>query len=551
MILKMVSAEDETVSSSDFNVVLDSLNKAESSASLSKEDLDHLKSVLENDRVKQIAKAHDVLIQTSVRGQRQDCIATCKDIMMELESVESKDDNCVNELFKIMDSPYFRALIEAHDNALYQTYVTPPVSPLPDSHQIERVSIQGPPIRVVGLTKTSVEPLGITLGKHKDQCIYIQRILYGSMVEKQGLLNVGDVIKEINGEPVGAKSAEEVQQELNSCVGSISMKVIPSYKDHKSVCQVFLKAHFDYDPLKDVLLPKGEQGLTFCKGDILEVVDQADLDWWQATRVDRPGKMGVIPSLRLEQTRRATISSSHKEAKLFGQIKKKKIIYETSKNAIFDKFDIPIYEEVTKMPPFERKTIALIGAQHVGRRTIKNRLVSTYPDRFATPLPDTSRPIREGERNGVGYNFIDKATMDKDIKEGKYLEWGNHNGNFYGTRIEEVRNINKAGKVCIIDCNPSALKVLKTAEFMPLIVFIKCPSLVVLKRHQMESNSKKLTDDQLKDAIRESATISESYEHFFDVQIVNDDKEVTFSTIRNLLEECANETQWVPVHWVY
>ena len=30
-------------------------------------------------------------------------------------------------------------------------------------------------------------------------------------------------------------------------------------------------------------------------------------------------------------------------------------------NAAFDRLNVPIYEEVAKMPPFERKTLLLIG----------------------------------------------------------------------------------------------------------------------------------------------------------------------------------------------
>ena len=53
----------------------------------------------------------------------------------------------------------------------------------------------------------------------------------------------------------------------------------------------------------------------------------------------------------------------------------------------FDRLDLTFYEEVAKMPPFPRKTLVLIGPAGVGRRSIKNALIKTYPDNFATPLP--------------------------------------------------------------------------------------------------------------------------------------------------------------------
>lgn len=38
------------------------------------------------------------------------------------------------------------------------------------------------------------------------------------------------------------------------------------------------------------------------------------------------------------------------------------------------------------MPPFERKTLILLGAQGVGRRTMKNRLIKDDPLKFGTPI---------------------------------------------------------------------------------------------------------------------------------------------------------------------
>lgn len=46
-----------------------------------------------------------------------------------------------------------------------------------------------------------------------------------------------------------------------------------------------------------------------------------------------------------------------------------------------------LYEEVTKMPPFKRKTLVLIGVQGVGRRTLKNRLINSDPEKFGTTIP--------------------------------------------------------------------------------------------------------------------------------------------------------------------
>lgn len=45
--------------------------------------------------------------------------------------------------------------------------------------------------------------------------------------------------------------------------------------------KVFFKCHYDYDPANDNLIPCKEAGLRFETGDILQIVNQDDVNWWQ------------------------------------------------------------------------------------------------------------------------------------------------------------------------------------------------------------------------------------------------------------------------------
>jgi len=46
-----------------------------------------------------------------------------------------------------------------------------------------------------------------------------------------------------------------------------------------------MRALFSYDPSLDTLLPCKEIGLGFVTGEILQIVDQSDPNWWQAKKV--------------------------------------------------------------------------------------------------------------------------------------------------------------------------------------------------------------------------------------------------------------------------
>lgn len=62
-------------------------------------------------------------------------------------------------------------------------------------------------------------------------------------------------------------------------------------------------------------------------------------------------------------------------------------MYQSKSNVEFDKADLFLYEEVTRMPPFKRRTLALIGPPGVGRRTLKGRLINSNPEKFSGVIP--------------------------------------------------------------------------------------------------------------------------------------------------------------------
>ncbi|KAH0627383.1 hypothetical protein JD844_003012 [Phrynosoma platyrhinos] len=221
--------------------------------------------------------------------------------------------------------------------------------------------------------------------------------------------------------------------------------------------------------------------------------------------------------------------------------KKKKMMYLTTRNAEFDRHEIQIYEEVAKMPPFQRKTLVLIGAQGVGRRSLKNRFIVLNPTKFGTTVPFTSRKPRDDEKDGQAYRFVSRAEMETDIKAGRYLEHGEYEGNLYGTKIDSILE---------------ALKILRTSEFMPYVVFIAAPELETLRAmHKAVVDAgittKLLTDTDLKKTVDESARIQRAYSHYFDLIIVNDNLDKAFEKLQTATEKLRTEPQWVPISWVY
>lgn len=101
---------------------------------------------------------------------------------------------------------------------------------------------------------------------------------------------------------------------------------------------------------------------------------------------------------------------------IFGKNLKKKRYskdkYLAKYNAVFDQLDLVTYEEVVKLPAYKRKTLVLLGAHGVGRRHIKNSLISSHPDKYAYPIAHTTRSARRDEENGKNYLFVSQVSID-------------------------------------------------------------------------------------------------------------------------------------------
>ncbi|XP_012514546.1 MAGUK p55 subfamily member 2 isoform X2 [Microcebus murinus] len=550
--ISLGSSEEAELRREAMQQVLDNLGSLPNATGAAELDLIFLRGIMES------PIAHERLEETKLEAVRDNNLELVQEILRDLAQLAEQSSTAA-ELARILQEPHFQSLLETHDSVASKTYETPPPSPGLDP-TFSNQPVPPDAVRMVGIRKTAGEHLGVTFRVEGGELV-IARILHGGMVAQQGLLHVGDIIKEVNGQPVGS-DPRALQELLRSASGSVILKILPSYQEPHLPRQVFVKCHFDYDPVRDSLIPCKEAGLRFNAGDLLQIVNQDDANWWQACHVEG-GSAGLIPSQLLEEKRKAFVKRDLELTPTSGTLcgslsgkKKKRMMYLTTKNAEFDRHELLIYEEVARMPPFRRKTLVLIGAQGVGRRSLKNKLIMWDPDRYGTTVPYTSRRPKDSEREGQGYSFVSRGEMEADIRAGRYLEHGEYEGNLYGTRIDSIRGVVAAGKVCVLDVNPQAVKVLRTAEFVPYVVFIEAPDFETLRamnRAALESgvSTKQLTEADLRRTVEESSRIQRGYGHYFDLSLVNSNLERTFRELQAAMEKLRTEPQWVPVSWVY
>ncbi|XP_057261071.1 peripheral plasma membrane protein CASK isoform X9 [Pezoporus wallicus] len=566
-------SEDPT-SSGAVSQVLDSLEEIHALTDCSEKDLDFLHSVFQDQHLHTLLDLYDKINTKSspqIRNPPSDAVQRAKEVLEEISCYPENND--AKELKRILTQPHFMALLQTHDVVAHEVYsdealrvTPPPTSPYlngdsPESANGDMDMENVTRVRLVQFQKNTDEPMGITLKMNELNHCIVARIMHGGMIHRQGTLHVGDEIREINGISVANQTVEQLQKMLREMRGSITFKIVPSYRTQSSSCedlpsttqpkgrQIYVRAQFEYDPAKDDLIPCKEAGIRFRVGDIIQIISKDDHNWWQGKLENsKNGTAGLIPSPELQEWRVACIAMEKTKQEQqasctwFGKKKKQyKDKYLAKHNAVFDQLDLVTYEEVIKLPAFKRKTLVLLGAHGVGRRHIKNTLITKHPDRFAYPIPHTTRPPKKDEENGKNYYFVSHDQMMQDISNNEYLEYGSHEDAMYGTKLETIRKIHEQGLIAILDVEPQALKVLRTAEFAPFVVFIAAPTITPGINE----------DESLQRLQKESEILQRTYAHYFDLTIINNEIDETIRHLEEAIELVCTASQWVPVSWVY
>merc|ERR1711902_424654 len=140
--------------------------------------------------------------------------------------------------------------------------------------------------------------------------------------------------------------------------------------------------------------------------------------------------------------------------------------------------------------------------------------------------------------------FIPNLFQDEmmaDIAANEYLEYGTHEDSMYGTKLETIRSIHSEGKMAILDVEPQALKILRSAEYAPYVVFIASPCLQTIQgsTHFLWDTRDHSEDEAVREAYcyskhagtdydgslerlaKESDCLKQAYGHYFDLTIVN------------------------------
>ncbi|MBO5394303.1 MAG: guanylate kinase [Clostridia bacterium] len=183
--------------------------------------------------------------------------------------------------------------------------------------------------------------------------------------------------------------------------------------------------------------------------------------------------------------------------------------------------------------------IAFSGISGSGKNTIMNELMKVRPNlkvlEYAT---GTTRAPRESDKDNNTYVFLSKEEFEKGVAEGKFCEYENYCGNYYGTFVERLESVvdSEFDFMKDIDVNGNAnLKKFYAGRCKMLSIFIDVPDELLRQRLVKRGESEESIAKRLSRGEYERSRKDE-----YDLVIENIDLQKAVEAINNFIE--ANKT---------
>ena len=135
-------------------------------------------------------------------------------------------------------------------------------------------------------------------------------------------------------------------------------------------------------------------------------------------------------------------------------------------------------------------------------------------------ISHTTRPMREGEQDGVNYHFVSRDEFEAMIARGDFLEHADVFGNYYGTSQVWVRETLTTGQDVILEIDWQGAEQVRRLIPECVGIFIVPPSAAVLRERLVGrgTDAPEVIERRLTEAAEECRHAVE-----FDYLVVNDD----------------------------
>jgi len=184
------------------------------------------------------------------------------------------------------------------------------------------------------------------------------------------------------------------------------------------------------------------------------------------------------------------------------------------------------------MPSKSRGLLFIVSAPSgAGKTTLVERLVEQVPH-LGLSRSYTSRAARDGETDGVDYNFVTRERFEAMVAVGEFLEWADVFGNLYGTSAADTERVLDAGIDLVLVIDVQGARKVRRRGIETTAVFVMPPSFEVLEK-RLRGRSKdadEVVRRRLQVAQQEVAAFVE-----YDFVVINDELTAAVDRLRSIV----------------
>jgi len=171
------------------------------------------------------------------------------------------------------------------------------------------------------------------------------------------------------------------------------------------------------------------------------------------------------------------------------------------------------------------------AASGTGKTTLVERLVHAVPN-LKMSRSYTSRAARDGEHDGVDYNFISRDRFERMVQEGEFLEWADVFGNYYGTSSSDTDACLALGEDVVLVIDVQGARQVRTRGIETVGIFVLPPSADILEQ-RLRGRSKD-SEEQIRrrlDVARGEVAEYAQYEYV----VINDELEPAVERLKAIV----------------
>ena len=181
------------------------------------------------------------------------------------------------------------------------------------------------------------------------------------------------------------------------------------------------------------------------------------------------------------------------------------------------------------MKPF---LLVLSAPSGGGKSSIARNLLQGRDD-LGYSVSATTRPKRDGERDGVDYHFLTRKEFLRRRDAGEFLESATYGGHLYGTLRSEIDRIFAAGRHAVLDIEIEGARQIRRSFPNSLHLFVLPPSAEVLVGRLRGRNTEpaEVVRERITRAAEELEAVAE-----YDYALVNQDLVVAVAQVAAILD---------------